>query len=166
MATRSLLAYVVPASLLIGAAISELASSFLLLAQKASTGQTTIWRVSVLTWAILAFYSLVQFVTVDYINSPYPVPVPLVFLGVLTTISYTINALTTIGITTLLVLRIRIFFGEGSMFYTGMLSAAVFVVLLKTGSSILGVYVSLSIANGEYTAFGLHPLYKVICALR
>jgi hypothetical protein len=157
---REYLAYLAPAAFLVGAAIPDLGASFLLLASKSSSANSAIWRISVYTWASLAFFILAQFMISDYIASPYIVPTW--FVGTVVTANYIGNMLVTVGITTLLVLRIRIFYGKSHSFYNFMLISGATVILLKAWANGIGAYIGVQSAQGLYQNFKQHPLYKQI----
>lgn len=152
---REYLAYLAPAAIIVGAAIPDLGASFLLLASKSTFSNSAIWKISVYTWASLAFLILAQLMISDYLASPYIVPTW--FVGVVIAMNYIGNMLVTVGITTLLVLRIRIFYGKSNRFYYSMMIIGVVVILLKAWANGIGSYIGIQTAQELYPSFKQHP---------
>lgn len=153
-------AYLATSTVLVGAAIPDFGASFMLLAGKFSSRQTAVWKLAVFTWISLGMFLTAQFLVLDFISSPYKAPS--YWFGTIIGANYFSNFLVTVGISILLVLRIRIFYGKKNGFYKAMLLAGFIVGLLKGAANALGVYISYKAATLKIPAPQFDPNYKYI----
>ncbi|KAJ3345496.1 hypothetical protein HDU91_007333, partial [Kappamyces sp. JEL0680] len=137
---RVLNAFVTPSGLILGLSLQPLFSSFLILLNKAAVARTTLWRLSLVAFLCVLSFVFWQVIVLDLQASPYPQSTH--WLGVVLFGNYLTNQLATISIASLLVSRVRIFYGSSSRFAMFMTLFACLVVLAKACGNGIGLKVS------------------------
>jgi hypothetical protein len=151
-------AYLSPAAIILGIAAHDIFSSVLLLQSKASdANRTMIWRVAVLSWMFLFGFFICQVMVVDWLTSPYVVPN--YWFGLMQLLNYLFNFLTTLGVGTMFLLRIRVFYGNRSKTYLAMLGLFALVVIFKGLGDAFGMYVAYDVMKLRYLNYELHPRF-------
>ncbi|KAJ3269016.1 hypothetical protein HDV01_001943 [Terramyces sp. JEL0728] len=154
-------AYIIPSCVFVGFAIHDLFIAILLLGSKARKASDTIlWKLALLTWLLILVFVFFQVVVLDFYASPYYVS--LSFLAFIVGANYLAHFLATIGITLMMVVRVRLFYGAKSAFYRLMAVFGVLVVLFKGAACTIGTLVCLHVSNGDYAHFTYDPLYTKI----
>ncbi|KAJ3318975.1 hypothetical protein HDV06_006790 [Boothiomyces sp. JEL0866] len=158
---REFIAYTIPSCLFVGFAIHDLFSSLILLLTKFKTaGNTILWKIAFLTWFFIFALIAVQVMVLDFFASPYVATN--MYVGIIIGLNYFMNWLVTLGITFMLVVRIKLFYGKTSTIFKMMTIYGVVVVLLKLAGNILGMYVCYRVANGQYLIPNFDPLYPSV----
>ncbi|KAJ3253055.1 hypothetical protein HK103_001017 [Boothiomyces macroporosus] len=154
-------AYIIPSCVFVGFAIHDLFIAILLLGAKArKAGSTILWKVALITWILILAFVVCQVVVLDYYASPYYTTIS--FVAFMVGINYVTHFLATIGITAMMVVRVRLFYGAKSSFYRLMAVFGVLVVLFKGIACTIGTLVCLHVSNGDYAHFTYDPLYTDI----
>ncbi|KAI8899687.1 hypothetical protein BC833DRAFT_647692, partial [Globomyces pollinis-pini] len=151
-------AYLCTSGILLGIASQELfAAAKLLLTIQA---RTTLYIVAIIAWISIFLFIIVQFITIDYISSPYIATDGYLFY--MYTINYGLNFIVTIAVTTMLLLRTKLFYGRSSKLFYGMVLLGLIVIGLKANGVYLGIKVSWQSATGEFQQPSLNPDYPKV----
>ncbi|KAJ3275590.1 hypothetical protein HDV01_007593 [Terramyces sp. JEL0728] len=145
---------------MLGMALHNLASAAFILIVKAKLAyKTGLWNVAILAWLSLTGFVVLQIIAIDYISSPYMTGNS--FLGMIFLLNYCFNFLTTIFVTALIVIRIRLFYGASTfsyiMYFMGFLT-----ILGKGAGNGIGVVVSVQYIQLIYNSPVEDPLYPKI----
>jgi membrane-associated HD superfamily phosphohydrolase len=128
--SRDYEAYLTPSGLIVGMAIHDLFSGFVILASKReSSSKTLLWKVSLLTGISVLLFIVCQILVIDYYVSPYMVPN--YYLGLIIFLNYVFNMVVTICISFVIVVRIKIFFGGKSRITYFMYAMAAITIVMK-----------------------------------
>ncbi|KAJ3321312.1 hypothetical protein HDV06_004416 [Boothiomyces sp. JEL0866] len=161
--TRDYNAYLSTSGVMLGMGLHNLASAAYILIAKASVARKTVlWILGLFAFLSLSGFLGLQVFTIDYISSPYLEGPD--FLGKLFFFNYLLNLLTTIFITSLVVVRVRLFFGNSPFTYL-MYVMGFFTVIGKGCGNAVGMYTSARFINGEYRSPPDDPLYPKIALI-
>ncbi|KAJ3269015.1 hypothetical protein HDV01_001942 [Terramyces sp. JEL0728] len=158
---RPFVAYTVPACLFVGFAIHDLFSSFILLLMKYKTaGNTILWKIAFATCMLLFVFVVFQIMVLDFFASPYNVTNQ--YIGFIIGMNYLLAWLVTVGVSFMLVVRIKLFYGKTSMLFKLMTIYGGVVVVLKAVGESIGLYVCYRVAIGKYVIPNYDPLYPTV----
>jgi hypothetical protein len=157
--SRAYSAYLAPTGVILGLALHDVFGSMLFLIG-IQNKKTAMWRVSLIAWVLVFLFVLAQLISIDYIASPY-----MTFNGYggyLFVANYITNFLATIMITTLFLMRIRMFYGKKSKFYHSMIFVGIIVILAKGAGNAIGATISYEYAIGVSPDPQFHPWYHLV----
>ncbi|KAI8895368.1 hypothetical protein BC833DRAFT_601474 [Globomyces pollinis-pini] len=158
---RSPTAFLTPATLLLGLAISENVSSLNLIISKwINASNTNIWRVSVICWFIVSIFLIFQIIILDFLSSPYVVPDW--WIGFMHMMNYLLDYFATVAVGIILMIRMRVFYGTRSKAFITMIVLSFLLLLFKGIGIYYGITVSLSIMNLTYLNYTDHPSFPYI----
>ncbi|KAJ3315128.1 hypothetical protein HDV04_004269 [Boothiomyces sp. JEL0838] len=141
---RDFNAYGTPSGIFLGLAFHDFATASVILFSKLDSAKSFLWQSSFFTWIILALFIIAQFIGLDYFMSPYE----LTNIGYVLVANYLLNILTTLGITTMMVYRVKIFFGKSSTIFKVMIAFQLIVLAFKGVGSFFGCLVSYQFQTG------------------
>ncbi|KAJ3275591.1 hypothetical protein HDV01_007594 [Terramyces sp. JEL0728] len=161
--TREYNSYLSTSGVMLGMGLHNLASAAYILIAKASVARKTVlWVLGLFAFLSLSGFLGLQVLTIDYISSPYLEGPD--FLGKLFFYNYLLNLLTTICITSLVVIRVRLFFGNSPFTYL-MYVMGFFTIVGKGMGNAVGMYTSSRFISGEYNNPTADPLYPKIALI-
>ncbi len=161
-------AYLTPAGLFVALGLNEAFSAALLL-WSVPNKSSAMWRLSLLALFLIFVMGIINFLSIDYTSSPFMVPVG--FLGYLFVSAYAINFITTVVMTILFLMRIKLFYGKGSVFFKSMVALGCLLIAIKASGDAIFAKVSLDFAQGkvsnpkEHSMFPIAPLIMAFGAL-
>ena len=151
--------YVTLAAVVNGLASKELIAALRIL--YCITHKKTILFKSSLVAIVLIFLVLAtNLIALDYIASPYEAPSS--YLGILFLTAYVLNFLSSILITFLFMIRIKIFYGGKSTFFKAMSVLGLIVVLIKGSADFIGIKISYDYATGASDSPVNDPHYWLV----
>ncbi|KAJ3304461.1 hypothetical protein HDV03_002805 [Kappamyces sp. JEL0829] len=150
--------YYMVSALFIGFGLHDALSSIHLLVTKArGASHTTIWRVSVVVWLFLMMLLLFQGIALDYYISPYASDNN--WLGHILLWNFVFHGLVSIGVSIMLLLRIKFFYSAGSnLFRTMVLFGALFIIF-NTAGDVVGIMTAINEWHHVYLAHDQDPLF-------
>lgn len=152
--------YLTSSGIMLGMALHNLATAMFILLIKAKLAyKTALWNIAMFAWLSLTGFVVLQIIAIDYISSPYLTGDN--FLGTIFLLNYSFNFLTTIFVTSLIVIRIRLFYGK-SAFSTTMYVMGFLTILGKGAGNAIGVFVSIRFIMQLYGTPVQDPYYSKI----
>jgi hypothetical protein len=153
-------AYVTPAAVILGIALHNLASSVYLLSQKARKASSNwIWKASLMAALVIFGFIVCQMIILDFITSSYIVPD--YWLGLVQFLIYLFHLLATIAISTVLMLRLSVFYTAYSSLMVSMYFLLFLVIMSKTIGDGFGMILSLAVMRNEYLTYEQHPYFVI-----
>ncbi|KAI8895366.1 hypothetical protein BC833DRAFT_601470 [Globomyces pollinis-pini] len=153
---RTPTAFLTPATLLLGLAISEsIASASLLITKASDASKTILWKVAILSWLIIAMFIVFQIVVIDFLASPYSVPTW--WFGFMQFMNYLSDYLATCAVGIIVLIRTRVVYGNTSRIYISLIILAVLVLIFKGIGIGHALIVSYDVWTLKYIDYNIHP---------
>jgi hypothetical protein len=122
--------------------------------------QTLLFKSSLIAVILIFLVLLTSTIILDYISSPYNAPFG--YLGILYGTAYVLNFISSILITFLFMIRIKIFYGRRCLFFKAMTFLGLAVVLVKSAADYFGIKISYAYATGATATPLLDADYYVV----
>ncbi|KAJ3304462.1 hypothetical protein HDV03_002806 [Kappamyces sp. JEL0829] len=141
--------YYMASAVIIGLGMHDaLGSIYLLLSKARAASQTPIWRLSAVVWIFLAAFLASQATILDYFISPYVVPKQ--WFGQVLFCNYFFHMITSLGVSLMLLLRLRVFYSPKSAIFLTMIAIGTLFWIFNTVGDVLGIFTAVDLWNNEF----------------
>ena len=151
--------YVTASAFVLGVGLHSCFSCCYLLYSKAATAKNGwIWKLSAATLCSTFLFLLLQMIVLDFMTSPYACPD--YFVGLIELLNYLMHFISAVGITTVIIIRLTVFYAKDSYLLITMYVLAGLITVTKLVGDSLGILTSISIMRNEYLRYDDHPYFK------